>query len=175
MDHRRYIAQIFPKGAFSIYTGTIPDILTLEDALIDHLLPLVQTDGPDNSIGRRWPIHREGKKWAGTVYVAPLFLPSQQIEVAVRVYLVAEWPPFPEWMEGTYLPENLPQYLERKYPPRTYGLAPPSAADQTCKKLTGEDARLPPPIRWQLRQAGGLVRYDPRLLRVPEQRDLFSD
>src|SRR5207245_2116340 len=30
MDHRRFIKQHLPAGAFSIYTGTIPEILTLE-------------------------------------------------------------------------------------------------------------------------------------------------
>lgn len=174
MEHRRYIVQRLPKGAFSVYTGTIPDILTLEDVLLEHLLPLLQSDGPDNSIGQRYPKFRKDKPWIGQVLAAPLYMPSQENEVTVYVYLASEWPHFREWLESTYFPENLPEYLCRKYPWKTYGLlTPPSAADHTCKRLTGEPAKLAPPVRAQLTAAGGFAPRGYRQLTGPQQRELF--
>ncbi len=173
MEHRCYIVKNLPKGAFSVYTGTIPDILTMEDVLLDHLLPLLLSDGPDISMGKRWPKYREGKPWAGTVLSAPLFMPAQGIDVPVYVYLVREWPYFREWLEAIYLPEHLPEYLCRKFSKKNYGLAPPSAADNTCKKLTGTPAKLSASVRRQLVAAGGIIRVGYQPPDDPRQLELF--
>lgn len=176
MDHRRHIIKHLPKGAFSVYTGTIPDILTLEDVLLDHLLPLLQGDGPDNSIGQRWSKFREGQSWAGRVHLAPLYMPASELSVEVYVYLAGEWPHFRDWLESVYLPENLPEYLCRKFPARTFGLAPPSAADHTCQRLTGTAAKLLPPVRARLISLGGFVPYgqEQQLIEASEP-SLFRD
>lgn len=175
MAHRRYIIQRLPKGAFSVYTGTIPDIMTLEDVLLEHLLPLLLSDTPDNSIGQRYPRYRAGKPWAGQVLSAPLLMPAQAVEVPVNVFLAPEWPHFREWLEIVYLPESLPEYLCRKYPWKTYGLTPPSAADNTCKRLTGAPAKLAPPVRARLTAAKEFIPYKPKVpLPGTRQLDLFS-
>jgi hypothetical protein len=72
------------------------------------------------------------------------------------IYPVAELGDFLAWLTGSYLPVHLPNYYMNKREFRPHGELPSaSAADNTCRRLTGEPAQLEPPIRRQLMMAGG--------------------
>lgn len=64
-DHKRYIVQCCPAGAFSILTATLGDMLLTEDELLRHSLPIKHHDLPDGSIGKQYRAYREDKEWDG--------------------------------------------------------------------------------------------------------------
>src|SRR5207249_4071539 len=122
--------------------------LSLEDELIRHMFEVKPSDRPDVSIGLRWSHERESRGLSPSERFAPLYLPDQDQEVGIRVYGEAEWGDFSEWFRGTYLPELLPDYLGNKREFKRHGELPPaSAADNTCRRLTGSPAHLKPRLR----------------------------
>ncbi|HEY7313832.1 MAG TPA: hypothetical protein VH643_31065 [Gemmataceae bacterium] len=96
------------------------------------------------------------------------------LTVNPNVYSISELAYFQRWLFSLYLPECLPQYLGTKFPRKTYGLAPASAADNTCLEITGQNAQLPHDVRRRLRTANGFIPYNPAQLNGPEQRGLFD-
>jgi hypothetical protein len=154
----------------------VGQILSLEDELIRHMFEIRPSDRPDVSIGWRWARERDVRGLVPSKFFAPLYLPDQDREVLLRVYQETEWGDFSEWFRATYLPDLLPAYLGNKPEFKVHGELPPaSAADNTCRRLTGSPARLKPTLRHQLTAVGGFfpVGAIPPLIEGP-QRTMFG-
>jgi hypothetical protein len=179
--HRRYIIRHCPPGSWSVYTATVTETLILEDEFLRHCLPLGRGDLPDGSIGQGWSRHRAGQPWALPVGTAPLEMPhlhnlnGSPLVVWPHVYAFEEMRWFSRWFNGVYLPESLPRYLGAKFPRRIFGVTAASAADSTCKEITGRPAALPAPLRRRLVAAGGFVPLGHEQPEEPRQLDLFAD
>jgi hypothetical protein len=157
-DHRRFLIQWLPPGSFSVLSGTLTEIILMEDVLIEHLLPLRAADLPDGSMGKMWAKFRREQDWPDPEMTAPLCLPDRGIEVEVKVYDASEFQEFQRWLWKDYFPEHLPIYLGRKFDFRQYGLAAPSTADLACRQVTGLPARIPAADRAAIEAAGGIIR-----------------
>lgn len=156
-DHRRYIAGNLPAGSFSILSATVPDVLVIEDVLIDHLLPLLPGDLPDGSIGRRYKQHRRDLGMPEPTLEAPLFLPDRQITVPVAVYEATENALFFGWLYKVYYPTWLPEYWGGKFT-SCPAVVKDSAADNACLSITNQPATIPMASRQAIAAAGGIVR-----------------
>lgn len=74
------------------------------------------------------------------------------------MYGSEEWGDFATWFRGCYLPDNLPQYLDRKPELKMYErLTRASAADNACRSLSGLQASLTASMRAALDAAGGFA------------------
>ena len=157
MPHVRDLYQRHP-GCFSVVSAAVSEIIMIEDELIRHLMTTRGFDRPDISIGMRYATHRRGRGCPEPTRWACLYLPQQQLSVDVRVYPGDEYGDFSTWFRGTYLPDNLPEYLNGKPELRMYErLTRASAADNACVNLTGRPASLPPRVRASLNAAGGFA------------------
>jgi hypothetical protein len=180
LDHRREVIRRCPAGWWTVYTATTTELLIMEDEFIQHCLPIDTRDLPDGSIGKRWSRQRDGKPWAGPIRNdVPLLMPQIPIgdhclTVFPRVYSPAERQHFEEWLNHTYLPECLPDYLTRKFGVRRFGLTLASAADYASRVIAGQPARLPPQTRERLAAAGCRIVHGTRLVGQAEQRGLFD-
>jgi hypothetical protein len=180
LAHRVHVVRDCVAGSWSVFTATVTEVLVMEDEFLRHCLPLKGTDLPDGSIGQRYVGHREGEPWVGPIRNdIPLQLPQtvgsdgQPRVVYPNVYGPDELRHFQQWLHGTYLPANLPQYLTRKFKPRDFGLTPVSAADHGCRRLTGSPARLAPADRRRLELVGGFAPFGTQLP-GPQQGGLFD-
>ncbi len=81
---------------------------------------------------------------------------GKPLVVYPNVYEVGEVAFFQRWLFSLYLPEHLPQYMGTKFPRKAFGLAPASAADNTCREITGIDSHLPHDVRNALDGGGKL-------------------
>lgn len=173
--HIRAIYQRHP-GCFTVVTALVPHFLTLEDELIRHMLKPRSSDRPDVSVGLRWSKHRRQLGHPDVTQFAPLWLPDQGMDVQLRVYPDLERGIFEFWFGQIYLPEQLPDYLTHKQEYRVSGELPPaSAADHTCRNLTGRPANLKPQLRRQLNSAGGFCPVGAKLPELPgRQIGLFG-
>jgi hypothetical protein len=146
------------RGYFTVVSEIYSDILQMEDQLHLHEIVTGPADRPDISIGARWASERRRQGLPDAVAAVPLFLAEQNLEVMVKLYAEEEAPAFRRWMWDTYLPECYPAYLDAKKSfASTPELARASAADVTCRKLTGRPAKLKPHLREQLVIAGEAV------------------
>lgn len=173
--HMRFVYENYP-GCFTVVTTLVGQMLSLEDELIRHMLKPSASDRPDISIGLCWGNHRRDLGLAPVERLAPLWLPDQAREAELRVYDDSERGAFEIWFSQVYLREKLPNYLVDKKEFNRYGELPPaSAADNTCRQLTGQSAILRPPLRKQLTAAGGFFKVgdQPPALESP-QRTLFD-
>lgn len=175
--HRIQITDRHGAGFWSVYTATTTEMMIMEDAFLDHCLPLKKGDLPDGSIGMRWANHRRANGLTGPAWRdCPLSMPHLGIEVFPWVYCFDELVDFQEWLNENYLPKYLPEYLGVKFADLGADLAVASAANNACHQLTGRQAQLPGPARQQIQAAGGIVRVgdDSRLLPA-SQRELFQE
>lgn len=143
MKHYCYVSSSRP-GWWSVLMATNTVLFALEDCLMTHCLPCARTDLPDGSIGKHWANYRrEELKLEPVSLTAPLYLPDQQVTVHPTIYPPDERGYFDAWLMNTYIPQNLPDYLARKFR-KEHGVLPPhSAADNTCRQFTGKPACLP--------------------------------
>jgi hypothetical protein len=155
--HRLYVVRNFPGGSFSTYTATVGEILMIEDELLNHQIPLRFGDLPDGSIGRRWSDHWKKNGWPNPLGQAPLDMPNLNITVEPFVYGPALRARFDEWLNGTYIPECMPEYFANKKEWRSLRLSAASAADHASLRLTGRPAELRAQQRKELTDAGGRV------------------
>jgi hypothetical protein len=169
--HVKYVYMHHPR-CFTVVTALVGQMLSLEDELIRHMFKVKPSDRPDVSIGLRWAYERSKRNLLPSQRFAPLYLPDQDREAWLRVYGETEWGDFNEWFRGTYLPELLPDYLGNKPEFKRYGELPPaSAADNTCRRLTGSPAHLEAALRYQLTAVGGFfpVGAAPPAIKGPQQ------
>jgi hypothetical protein len=173
-DHVCYV-NTHHLGGFTVVSTLIGQILTLEDVLLDHCLPLHRSDRPDGSIGQHWANDRKRRGLTRPNRDAPLWNEDKTFFVKPLVYDNSERGTFEAWFHRVYLPEKLPEYLGNKPEFKPFGLLPPaSAADRTCRMLTGKPAQLRPPVRQQLTAAGGFISAGRDLPAVgPQQHQLF--
>ena len=175
--HMLYVNVHHPR-CFTVVTASIPHLLHLEDELIRHLFRPKPSDRPDISIGRRWSGYRKGLGLSSSVRTAPLMLPDQGMEVNLWVYDREEKGTFEDWLNDVYLAQDLPEYLANKPEFKAYGPLPPaSAADHTCRGLTGRPAILPAKIRRQLAAVGGIAKVGTKIPELEPPRpmlDLFD-
>lgn len=156
--HRLYVVQNFPQGSFSTITATIGEILTIEDELVRHLMPLRYGDLPDGSIGDCWGHFVRKSGLAGPIGKAPLTMPHLSIGVVdVHVYGHELLVPFLSWLNGTYFMEKLPKYFEQKKEWKDLRLTAASAANSASLLLTGRPAQLAQLHERKLTDAGGFV------------------
>lgn len=143
MKHYCYVSSSRP-GWWSVLMATNTVLFALEDCLMTHCLPCARTDLPDGSIGKCWATYRrEELKLQPVSLTAPLWLPDQQVTVHPTIYPPDERGFFDAWLMNVYIPQNLPDYLARKFR-KEHGVLPPhSAADNTCRQFTGKPACLP--------------------------------
>jgi hypothetical protein len=163
-------------GSFSVISATIPQMLMMEEELIRHLLPMNRSDLPDGSIGRHWAKYRWTLGRSPSTTRAPLLLPDRGIDAMVLIYPVVELGDFLAWLSTSYLPVHLPEYYKNKPEFRPYGELPSaSAADNTCRVLTGRPARLTPPVRSRLTAIGGFAPVGTNSPQLEnQQRGLFD-
>ena len=155
--HNLYVNVHHPK-CFTVVTASVKEVLLLEDELIRHLFKPKPSDRPDISIGYRWANYRRSIGLSTVVRFAPLRLPDQQKDVQLYVYARDERGMFEDWLNEVYLAKDLPEYLANKKEFKAYGALPPaSAADHTCRGLTGRPAHLKPNVRQQLNAVGGFA------------------
>lgn len=155
--HYRELNDLFP-GHFTVISATLIEMMVLEDEINRHLMMTFSTDRPDVSIGRCWSDYRKERGKPQATKAVPLNLPDQAIDVEVAVYGPEETGDFKIWFHSIYLPKLLPRYLDNKKTLKPYGVLPrASAADNTCRELTGRGAVLKEHVRKELRAAGGFV------------------
>jgi hypothetical protein len=173
--HFCYVSVNHP-GYWSVVSATVTQVLIMEDILLDHCLPVQPGDLPDGSIGKNWANYRRSLGREPTTLHAPLLLPSRGIDVQVAIYPDAELGVFRSWFTGSYLPVHLPAYFDCKPSFKPYGKLPPaSAADRTCRGLTGQPASLAPRVRRQLTEAGGFVAAGSRPPAIEYQQKRLFD
>lgn len=167
--HSQEVLSNFPPGSFTVITEGVMQMLMLEDELIRHIMEVRPGDRPCVSIGLTWSHYRKNTlKFEGYLGEAPIWLPDVGLEVPVKVYSGAELHHFKTWINFTYLPEKLQQYLDRKPEFRQYGSLPrASVADNTCRSITGRPAALAPAMRRLLSANSG---FAPASLRPPGAR-----
>jgi BRO family protein len=161
-EHRLHVVQNFDAGSFSTYTATMGEILMIEDELLRHQLPLKFGDLPDGSMGQRWSRHRKETGLLDPLGYAPLEMPhikygSGSLSVPVLVYPAELRPTFEMWLNGTYIPEKMPDYFAHKPEWKSHRLAAASAADRSSLRLTGIQAELSDKTRRALEAAGGFA------------------
>ena len=157
LPHVRFV-NIHHPGCFTVVTALVAPMLVLEDEIIRHMMTPQSSDRPDVSIGLRWSQDRKFRGLPEIQRFAELELPGVPIKPWVSVYEDSERGTFEAWFYRTYLPNHLPTYLMNKPEFKVFGPLPPaSAADHTCRGLTGQPAKLGPPIRRQLAVAGGFI------------------
>jgi hypothetical protein len=173
-DHVCYV-NTHHLGGFTVVSTLIGQILTLEDVLLDHCLPLHRSDRPDGSIGQHWANDRKRRGLTRPDRDAPLWNEDRTFFVKPLVYDNSERGTFEAWFHRVYLPEKLPEYLGNKHEFKPFGPLPPaSAADRTCRMLTGKPAQLRTPVRRQLTAAGGFIPAGRDLPAAgPQQHQLF--
>lgn len=173
--HMQYMS-LYYEGCFTVATTLVGQMLCMEDELIRHMFRLSPTDRPDISIGSCWAHYRRSQGLRSDGRYAPLWLPDREFSVDLHVYGDDERGKCETWFNRVYLPTKFPAYLGNKKEFRGYGPLPPaSAADNTCRSLTGRPADLKPPIRKQLTQAGGFFKVGDKLPALPSpQRSLFD-
>jgi hypothetical protein len=156
--HYRHVQMNHP-GCFSVLTASLGPILFAEDELKRHLLPLDQKDSPDGSIGKCWANYRRDTLGLPDPHrKSPIVMPVYGHTAYVNVYEEKERSSYESWLHKVYLPEKLPAYAENKAEWKPYGkLACASAADNVCRGLTGNAAKLPPKIVRELSVSGGFV------------------
>ena len=121
-----------PKKAITYYTDRVMD---LKHSLIkspgtwcviekcSHLLLEVerlgyqvnQFDLLDGSVGTRWGKYRKGKSWACVGHKATYKFPDNRGERIINAYEYPEIGEFMIWLDYSYEPQCLPEYLEEKY------------------------------------------------------------
>lgn len=175
VPHIQYI-NVHHPGCFSVISTLATQLLFLEDELIRHMLKPQPSDRPDVSIGIIWAGDRRKRGLPDSDRTAPLWLPDQNRRVFVRVYDNSERGDCETWFHREYLPSCLPDYLMRKPSFKAFGELPPaSAADHTCRELTGRPAVLKPRVRKLLVAAGGTFKAGDALpMLEPPQKMLFD-
>lgn len=178
---KRHLVLNCPPGSWAVLTAAIGETLETEDVLLRHCLPIENHNLPEGSIGIHFGRYREGQPWAGQVLKAPLVLPKwvkatgEDFVAQVNVYGAEELMHFDQWLYRIYFPRYLPNYLERKFPRRRFGLATASAADNSSVIVTGQRAVLPPATLRAIDNAGGVVTATHgQLGRRPQQGTLFE-
>lgn len=173
--HIKYMYQNHQDG-FTVASTLVAQMLCMEDELIRHMFEIKSTDRPDVSIGRRWADYRRTRGLPEVYEVAPLYLPDQDFEVPLKVYDNIERGPFETWFGREYLVNNLPQYYGKKPEfAREGNLPPASAADNTCRRLTGQPANIATPLRRKLVAVGGFFPVGATLPQLGgQQRSLFD-
>lgn len=148
IQFRAEIYRVAGPGYWSVLTAMMNEMLLLGVVLEGYDLPLKSSDLPDGSAGRRYPAHREARGITLPVrrdigLVMPHIIVAGEPRVVYPyIYHPDELATFNIWMQGTYLPECLPQYLLRKYPDQKYRTAALAAADEACMRLLGRPADL---------------------------------
>ena len=173
--HVQYLNTHFPNS-FTVVSALGTQILFLEDELIRHMFRPMPSDRPDVSIGLCWSNYRKSRGLTPASHEVPLWLPDQNREVFLCVYGVEEMGAFMVWFNQTYLRDKLPDYLGNKPSFCKFGPLPPaSAADHTCRGLTGQSAKLKPQLRRQLINASGFFPVGAKLPAIEsQQRSLFD-
>jgi hypothetical protein len=174
--HVRFMYMEHP-GCFTVITTLVGQMLSMEDELIRHMFQLKPSDRPDVSIGRCWSEDRKSRGLAPVDRFAPLRLPDQDRDVMLRVYADSERGTFEAWFGREYLRDKLPVYYDGKPEFRRHGELPSaSAADNTCRRLTGRPANLESRLHRQLVSVGGFFPVGKSLPKPEkEQRGLFDD
>lgn len=168
--------NVHHPGYWSVVSASAIHILTMEDILYQHCLPIKPGDLPDGSIGRHWSTHRKSLGRAPATRFAPLLIPARGINVMVSLYPFAELGEYQTWFLTAYLPIHLPSYFNRKPEFRPHGKLPSaSAADRTCQRIAQKPAALAPKVRRQLTEAGGFVTADPQAPAIEYQQKRLFD
>lgn len=162
-DHNRLVNQFaatLGEGCFSVVTATIPDVLALEDVLLEHLLPVQDSDRPDGSIGLCWANWRRKQSRPPVTKRAKLAVPlggGRWRDVEPLIYPAPEYTEFRHWFQNAWLPDNLLAYLLGKFRTEFTELPPASAADHVVLRLLGRHANLPGRVRKHLESRGGMA------------------
>lgn len=155
--HRLHLCINCGPGYWTIFSAMEVPALMIEDELVRHRLPVLESDRLDNSLAGLWPEFRRGKPWAMPTKKGRLELEQQRIMIEPTAYHPAEYPYFQHWFYMTYQPEKLPGYLGRKFPQKHFGLAGYSAANNACLRTSGQPAKLPSRASKQIAAAGGFI------------------
>lgn len=172
-DHLTDIETHHP-GCWSVVSALVVQMLALEDELIEHLLPVDESDLPDGSVGQRWSRHRRELGMPDTTMSASLVVRGKQRRV--DVFSNEERPTFIAWHRECYLPSGSVQYLTNKFSPDHGKLPPASVADNVCRRLASSRAELPATvIRLIDNSPDKRIKANSHLLTGPRQLTIFGD
>lgn len=151
------------RGCFTVFSQLALRFGLIEKELARHLIQTTIDDRPDISVGRCWAHHR---RTVLGVTDRPMTMALRNLHASpdgpdrvvndVAVYRNKELPAFLTWFDDVYMRVNVVAYFDKKF--TTYHqLTRVSAADASCKRLTGQSAELSPTIRGALTAAGGFA------------------
>lgn len=145
-------------GWWSVVTETMVDLFILEDELLRHGFPLSMSDLPDGSIGKLWSDFRFSKPWSRPPRNDCRLVTPHGFACKPCIYHSCEVGEFQRWLHSCYIPEQMPEYLERKVKNDRKGWLEQGrhvpqlievglAANTASQRIAGRDAELPHKMR----------------------------
>lgn len=115
--HNRVLLNPVPQGYFSVFRE-IGDVIV---SSIRNGLKVDEHTVPDISVGQSWAAHWKsigGETLYGVrekyPHVYPEPAPQANAEIEAWIYPVMALGPFRAWLQGVYLPEKYPRYIDSK-------------------------------------------------------------